>query len=139
MKSFTNSIFAAAILLSASASNAQERDPFIGDYGGDCGPDVQCWVEIEKAGKDYKVSFFAADRMDASKVLCKVDSLMDRGQVLYSPQETWDDALGGTFQGSNTYAAIGNSGGLVLGGGLTAGRACDVYFWKQEYFAFGDE
>lgn len=140
MKSFTNSISAAAILLTASAALAQDRDPFVGEYGGDCGPDVQCWVEVEKAGKDYKVSFIAADRMDASKVLCRVDSMMDRGQVLYSPQESWDDALGGTFQGSNTYAALGVDGGsLILGGGLTAGRACDVFFWKQEYYLFGDE
>lgn len=78
----------------SSASNSQERDPFIGDYGGDCGPDVQCWVEVEKAGKDYKASFIAADRMDASKVLCRLDSHMDRGQVLYSPEETFEDALG---------------------------------------------
>jgi len=62
----------------SSASNSQERDPFIGDYGGDCGPDVQCWVEVEKAGKDYRASFIAADRMDASKVLCRLDSHMDR-------------------------------------------------------------
>lgn len=134
------SILTAAILLSASAAYSQNRDPFVGEYSGDCGPDVQCWVEVSKPGKDYLVTFVAADPMDASKVRCRVDSHMDRGQVLYSPEESWDDALGGTFQGSNIYAALGADGGsLILGGGLTAGRACDKYFWKQEYYAFGDE
>lgn len=134
------SVFAAAILLTATAANVQARDRFEGDYSGDCGVGVQCWVEVEHLkGKDYIVVFIVADRVDATKIRCKVTSLMDRGEVLYSPEESWDDALGGTFQDSNTYAAIGHGGSLILGGGLTAGQACGKYYWKQEYYAFGDE
>jgi len=60
----------AIMALTASAS---ARDRFDADWGGDCGPALQCWLEIRPAGKagTYRIRYVAADRMDASDVRCE--------------------------------------------------------------------
>lgn len=121
---------------------AHANDPYVGEWSGDCEESIQCWITIEKQtdGKQYAVTYVAADRLDAGKVLCKVSSTMERREVRYSPSENFDDALSGDFQGSFTYVAPADGGSsLLFDGGLSAGQACQKYYWKGVYVAFGDE
>ncbi|RWP37244.1 hypothetical protein [Mesorhizobium sp.] len=78
---------AAAVLFSMSAGlatiHAAGRDPYVGEYSMEC-PQAQCWLEIEKGkGKTYNVRVIAADRVDASKVLCRADIPMERGPLSF--------------------------------------------------------
>ncbi len=99
---------------------------------------MQCWLEIARDGVEYEVVYVAADRLDASNVLCRVASRMSRGPIRYSPHETYEDGLNGLFQDSNAYLAPLSDGSVIMGGGLTAGLACDRYLWPQVYFPIGD-
>lgn len=129
-------VAAGAVLLAAVGANAgHARDPYVGEWAasGPCAKGVQCWLEIERAGASYQVVYVAAAHMDASKVLCRVSTTMKRQPVLYGPHESYDDGLIGLFQGSNTYVAPASGGSLVVGGGLTAGLACDRFDWLQAY------
>lgn len=132
---------AALVLLAAAAApqNASARDPFSGQWGGDCSPEAQCWLEVTgKKDREYDVVFVAADRMDAAKILCRVAATMKRQRVLYSPSESYDDALGGEVNGSPTYVATNSDGSLILGGGLKAGPACGKHVLQQVYYPIGD-
>lgn len=121
-----------------SAAQAAPRDPFVGEWGGNCENGAQCWLEIDKKGKLYSVAFVAADRMDASKILCRVDSTMERGYINYGPHEMYDDGLNGLVLGSVTYIAAGSDGSIGLGGGLTAGLARGKFIMQQAYYPIAD-
>lgn len=123
-----------------SSSPVLAGDPFTGQWGGDCTPKAQCWLEIsnKKKGKNYDVVFVAADRLNAAKVLCRVPFKMQRGQVLYSVHENYNDALGGEIKGSPSYVAANSDGSLILGGGMKAGLACDRYAMQQVFYPMGD-
>ncbi len=133
--------FAGAVLLTLSLAGVSHAyDPFEGEWGSteSCAEGTQCWLDIARDGAEYEVVYLAADRLDASKVLCRVASRMSRGPIRYSPHETYDDGLSGLFQGSNAYLAPVADGSVIMGGGLTAGLACDQYHWPQIYFPLGD-
>lgn len=122
----------------AAPSVAASRDPFVGEWSGDCGPKVQCWLDVAKKSKNYPVRFIVADRMDAKKVRCEVAGHMTRGPVRYAPQESYDDGLTGNLSGSITYVAVLEGGSsVIVGGGLTAGLACGKYIMQQVYYPIG--
>lgn len=127
-----------AAMLAATGASAAPRDQFVGEWGGDCGSAVQCWLAIAKAGKAYRVDFVVADRMDINKVRCKVAASMTRGAVRYGPRESYPVGLSGQLSGSNAYVAPVSGGSLILGGGLTAGQACGRYTMQQIYYPIGD-
>lgn len=56
-----------------------ERDNLVGEWGGHCSDTAQCWIEIEPIGERYEVRFRASERGDDTKLLCKLDTIMDRG------------------------------------------------------------
>lgn len=93
---------AAAVLFSMSAGlatiHAAGRDPYVGEYSMEC-PQAQCWLEMEKGkGKTYNVRFIAADRVDASKVLCRADIPMERGPLSFTATEQYEDGLSGSYR-----------------------------------------
>jgi hypothetical protein len=127
----------AAVSLASITGALAGRDAHVGEWAGQCGEGVQCWIEIAMAGEDYSYDFVVADRMDAGAIRCRVSGSMTRGPMYYSPAETFEDALGGEFQGSVFYAALVDGPMLRLGGGLTAGPACGSYHWDGHYLPIG--
>lgn len=51
---------------------AAAADLFRGEWGGDCGQGVQCWVSLAPKAGGYNVQWVVADRMDAANVLCSI-------------------------------------------------------------------
>lgn len=95
------------LLLVATMMPVQARDAFRGEWGGDCRPDLQCWISIEpgKDGRSYHVEYVAADRMDANKVLCKATGLVRKSQHGY---------LEGTFARNQAIHILGGKGDLYV-------------------------
>ncbi|GAB4359543.1 MAG: hypothetical protein Kow0026_21160 [Oricola sp.] len=135
MRTTVSSALACAILL---AGPAAARDRFVGEWSGDCGGAVQCWVSVAGDAGAYKVDFIVADRMNAQDVKCRVSGRFSRGPVRYGPHETFDDALMGTLNGSHFYVAPLTGGSIIVGGGLTAGLACGEHVMQQVYYPIGD-
>lgn len=132
---------AAAVLFSMSAGlatiHAADRDPYEGEWAGDCGTKFQCWIEIErKSGKAYNLRFVAADRMDASKVLCKQDISMEHGRLEFTATMNYDDTLSGYLPG-DTFAWVLPflPDSVALN---TEAKCGGKYDMQREYFAFGD-
>jgi hypothetical protein len=76
------SLFAALSMATAATADEIEpvRDNVVASWGGHCSDQVQCWIDIEPAGKDrYSVVFTASDRLDHKKVICSVKGIMVRG------------------------------------------------------------
>jgi hypothetical protein len=131
---------AVAVVFSVSASltaHAADRDPYEGEWAGDCGTKFQCWIEIEhKSGKNYNLRFVAADRMDASKVLCKQDIAMERGRLEFTVHENYDDALSGELPNDPLVWVLPFLPDSIA---LNAKTKCGgKYGMQREYFAFGD-
>lgn len=67
--------YAIGFLLVLAATSAMARDRWTGEWSGDCGEGgIQCWVAIQPVRAGYAVSWVVADRVDASRVLCRVDA-----------------------------------------------------------------
>ena len=63
----------------AMAAPAAERPPFVGHYAEDCGPDFQCWLEIDEgpSSQSYSVMVIVADRQDFNRwTACSFPMLM---------------------------------------------------------------
>lgn len=133
-----NIVLITALALTSFASAAHARDPFIGEYSGDCGKKAQCWIGINKKGKNYTVDFIVTDRFNDQDVFCKVSGKFERGNINYGMHERYNDGLSGEMNGSITYIAPVSDSSLILGGGLTAGLACDKYIMQQIYEIYGN-
>lgn len=94
-------------LLLAAMMPAQARDAFLGEWGGDCRPDLQCWINIEpgKDTKSYRIEYVAADRLDANKIFCKATGTASVNQRGY---------LEGTFAGTQTIHILRGKGDLLV-------------------------
>ncbi|MCF6118963.1 hypothetical protein L2449_19080 [Mesorhizobium muleiense] len=131
---------AAAVLFSMSAGlatiHAAGRDPYVGEYSMEC-PQAQCWLEIEKGkGKTYNVRFIAADRVDASKVLCRADIPMERGPLSFTATEQYEDGLSGSY-GDDPLVWILSFGNGSVGFYINDDR-CGKFDMLGEYTAIGD-
>jgi len=74
-----------------AASPAAARDPFDADWGGDCRPDVICYIKIRPAKKGtYRLEYVARSQRDPRKVVCRSTGLLRRSVVVLG-------ALSGTF------------------------------------------
>jgi hypothetical protein len=100
-------LLAAALILATTPALA--RDPFVGDWGGECRPDVQCWIEIRKAkGDGYDVRYVAASRMDAGKVLCEA-----KGSV--KTVQGTSTTLAGRFARGQRIEILSGRGDIIVG------------------------
>lgn len=121
-------VFASGAVTLSSPSYA-ERDPFIATWGGQCSDQVQCWIDIEPAGKDYKVQFRAANKLDANKFVCKIETVMQRGGA---------DFITGRFESSLNAGVFLKSPGTIIVDGAPTG-ACPVQLnIDGEYNVIGD-
>jgi hypothetical protein len=121
----------------ATSVSGYAADPFVGEWGGDCGPKAQCWVEITKTkGKNYHFRFVAADRMDAEKVLCKADIPMERGRLDFTAREQYEDALSGSYK-SDPLVWVLPFGGTSIQFSINDEK-CGKFDMMQEYHAYGD-
>jgi hypothetical protein len=72
-----------AALLAGVATTAKADDIWTGEYWGDCGSKVQCYMEISNGGaKQIDVDFVVADRLDDKNVKCKLSGKFERTSVL---------------------------------------------------------
>ncbi|MFC4171627.1 hypothetical protein ACFOYU_06100 [Microvirga sp. GCM10011540] len=102
-----NLLAAAALIFAATPATA--RDPLVGDWGGSCRPDLQCWIEIRNAkGGGYRVRYVAANSMDASKVVCDA-----KGSVKAVPGTS--TILAGRFARGQRIEILSGRGEIVVG------------------------
>ncbi|WP_374834305.1 hypothetical protein [Paenochrobactrum pullorum] len=131
----------AALLASSFTATAYARDPFIGDYGGDCNDkNGQCWIEIDKkAGNKYEVTFVAADRFNSLDIICKISGEFERGPINYDVHQSYDDGISGSLQNGYFFIVTRDDGYIDVGGGLGDGFACqnDKYLIQGMYQAYG--
>jgi len=123
----------AVALLSLASTTVDARDRWIGEWAGNCGQDVQCSIAIAPTRAGYAISWVVADRMDAAKVLCRVDATaLKNAQRL-----TFGDAPGYTIGMVGGGAAIAISGTGTRGDDLVdcAGRPRKL---PGTYSAIGD-
>lgn len=102
--------FLGMALLAAGSAQAESRDPFVGEWAGNCRPDLQCWFEIDlENGGNYSVKYVAADRLNAQKVHCSVSTALRRNS---------DGWLVGKFGKHEPHIEIlsGDGGSIVVGG-----------------------
>lgn len=102
----------AVAILFLGATAVEARDRWTGEWGGDCGQDVQCWVTITSASAGYAISWIVADRMDARKILCRIDAR--------TPKASWR-LTGVTADGA---AMIVTGGGAAIEVGGTGAVDC---------------
>ncbi len=112
------------------APNEAQRDNVIGSWGGQCSDSVQCWIDIDPIGKDrYQVTFKAADRQNAEKVLCTFKTTMERGGP---------DFISGRFGSSLNAGIFIKKPGVVVVHGAPS-NACSVRLnIDGEYNVIGD-
>lgn len=82
--------------LTAASAN-DKRDPFVGEWSGECGDGVQCWLQINRDNRGYKTTLFVARWNDSSKILCKVTGLLKRGDPGYIAGVLGESHLAGVF------------------------------------------
>jgi hypothetical protein len=73
----------AVALVTATSVSAQPRDPFEGDWAGECGRDVHCHLEVHKLEHDVYEVDYVLTRRDGVEV-CRLDGMLgrtDRGQL----------------------------------------------------------
>lgn len=127
---------AVTLLLLASAAGAV-RDPYVGEYGGNCSH-AQCFIVItKKKGKNYHLRFTAADRFDANKVLCRADISMQRGRLDFTSREQYSDALSGEYKSDPLVWLLAFGDGSVQF--FAEDVRCGRFDMSGEYGAFGDE
>lgn len=129
-----------ALVLSSFTMSAQARDPYIGDYGGSCEDKKgQCWIEIDKKGDKYEVTFVAADRFNSLDIICKISGEFERGEIRYDMHHMYDDGLSGELQDSIFFITTRENGLIDVGGGLSNGFACqnDKYLIQGMYEIMG--
>lgn len=67
----------AAALVTATSACAADRDPFEGDWAGDCGRDVYCQLEVHRLAHDtYEVDYVVTRR--DGKQTCRLDGILGR-------------------------------------------------------------
>lgn len=130
-------IIAAGILSLTITTTVDARDRWVGDWGGECGgQDIQCRVEIVPAPAGYRISWIVADRMDGSRILCRIDAIAPRNsQRLVGKAADGQSLVVTAIRGG---AAIEIEGTGIRGEDMVpcAGRQRSV---AGEYAAFGDE
>lgn len=130
----------AALLASSFSIVAHARDPFVGDYGGDCeDKNGQCWIEIDKKGDKYEVTFVAADRFNSLDIICKITGEFERGPIRYDSYHNYDDGISGSLQKGYFFIVTRDNGYIDVGGGLGDGFACqnDKYLIQGMYEIMG--
>jgi hypothetical protein len=118
---------AALTFLAAAATSqavAEDFDPFVGEWAGDCGGKAQCWVEIEYTDQDaYRLRFVVAERLDHTKELCSALASLKR-----------HDDLVGRFDKGEALTVKASDSSVVL---QTDGK-CSQYRMAGEFQVFGD-
>lgn len=105
-------LFAISLLLAGTVL-VSARDRLDADWGTDCGPDLQCWIEIRPtpANGAYSIRYVAADRRDASAVRCEAKgSVRVTGDV---------DRFTGTLSGRKIRIRRTDDAEIVVSGGGT--------------------
>ncbi len=74
------------------------RDPFIGDWAGQCADQVQCWVSVERHARSYRVRLTVAQWNDSKRVICRVDGKLRKGEGDYLAGKWGSSDLAGIFQ-----------------------------------------
>lgn len=134
-----------ATALTLSAVSPAAADQYEGQYGaaGDCAAmgksATQCWIDIKRSGKGYVVDFVVADRMDASKVVCKQNFKLRHGKVEDAVNRTILDGLVGQHGGNLVSLWSNGTGGITMAGGTNNVFVCQGKFvWSGFYEFFGD-
>lgn len=71
---------------------AHATDIYRGEWGGNCRPDLQCWITIKPAkNATYTVTYTAADRKDVQKVICTVTGTVSKQGKLLAGRLGKDD------------------------------------------------
>ena len=120
--------FAAAVVVAMAASPAYAQDPFVGEFGSNCRPEHQCFIDISKVGNKYKINWVTANRMDASKIVCSVQRTVAKKE----------GALHGKWEGSRKILIETLSGGSIAITGTDNGASGRTLPVNGVYTPIGD-
>ncbi len=123
------------MLAGASTALAENRDPYVGEWSGDCGSNVQCWMEIEQRdGTDYELKFIMAERRDANKILCQAPIAMTRRPLKFNATLQYPDSLAGSIDVDEFLFILPGEGSLKF----VTEADCKGTRIHGEYYAIGD-
>ncbi|PYE21569.1 hypothetical protein C8J32_1203 [Rhizobium sp. PP-CC-3A-592] len=119
----------------ASSAYAEERDPYVGEWGGSCGKQYQCWLEIiQKDAKNYNVRLVMAEGLNAKKVFCEEKIAMKRRPLKFDANNQYPDSLAGSMK-SDPFLFILPGEGSV---NFVTESFCRGERFGGEYTAIGD-
>jgi hypothetical protein len=112
--------FIASAFICATAFPVVADDIWSGEYWGDCGNKVQCWMEITNGGAtNIDVAFVVADRLDDRAVKCKLAGKFTRSYILLiegNVAKAGKVSVGASKQGMEVFGIPRKACGVTIGG-----------------------
>lgn len=119
----------------SSSAYAEERDPYVGEWGGSCGKQYQCWLEIDqKDAKNYAVRWVMADRKNDKKVFCEENIAMKRRPLKFDAKNQYPDSLAGSMKSDPFLFILPGTGSV----NFVTEAFCQGERFGGEYTAIGD-